>query len=332
MPASCKTGPGRSLWLDKEYIGIDVSKNTLDVATFATKKNWHFSNDEEGFNGIIKALGELPSVLVVMEATGGYETPVAYALSRAVIPCAVVNPREVRDFARATKKLAKTDRIDARVLAHFAAVIKPEPRPMPDAEAAELEAILARRRQVVEMITTEKNRLHTAGNAVKDEIEDHVAYLQARLKNIESGLNGRIRESPVQNMKNRILRSVPGVGPTLSITLLVDLPELGSLNGKQIAALVGVAPLNRDSGAFRGKRCVWGGRGQVRAVLYMAALAATRCNPVIRDFYTRLCEAGKAKKVALVACMHKLLIILNAMIKHRLSWHISQPVLSSKCS
>lgn len=315
--------------MDKEFIGIDVSKGTLDLAAFNTRKDWHFPNNEAGINQLIKALNELAPALVVMESTGGYETPVAYALSKAGIPCAVVNPREVRDFARATKKLAKTDAIDAEVLAHFAAAIKPEPRPISNEAAEELEAMLARRRQVVEMLTAEKNRMHMARKVVKDEIKGHIIYLEKRLAEIESNLGGKIRESPVQKMKDQLLRSTPGVGPTLSITLLVDLPELGSLNSKQIAALVGVAPLNRDSGTFRGKRHVWGGRGQVRAALYMATLVATRYNPVIKQFYTRLCEAGKAKKVALVACMRKLLTILNAMLKHRVPWHFSQPALVS---
>lgn len=315
--------------MDKAFIGIDISKSTLDVATYTSNKKWQFSNNETGINQLIQTLNELATALVVMEATGGYETPSAYALHKAGIPCAVVNPREVRDFARATKKLAKTDVIDAQVLAHFAAVIKPEPRPISDEKAEELEAILARRRQVVDMLTAEKNRLHVAQKPVKEEIKDHIAYLEKRLADIESNLSGRIQESPVQRMKDQLLRSVPGVGPTLSITLLVDLPELGSLSGKQIAALVGVAPLNRDSGNFRGKRRVWGGRGQVRAALYMAALTAARYNPVIRQFYTRLCEMGKAKKVALVACMRKLLIILNSMLKHRVPWLVNQPILVS---
>jgi transposase len=315
--------------LDKDYIGIDISKDTLDVATYVTSKKWQFPNNDTGISKLIQTLRESATALVVMEATGGYETPSAYSLQKAGIPCAVVNPREVRDFARATKKLAKTDTIDAQVLAHFAAVIKPEPRPISDEKAEELEAILARRRQVVDMLTAEKNRLHIARNPVKEEIRAHVAYLEKRLTDIESNLSGRIQESPVQRMKDELLRSVPGVGPTLSITLLIDLPELGSLNGKQIAALVGVAPLNRDSGTFRGKRGVWGGRGQVRAVLYMAALVAARFNPVISQFYKRLCAMGKAKKVALVACMRKLLTILNSMLKHHVPWHFEQPILAS---
>jgi transposase len=312
--------------MDKDYIGIDVSKDTLDAAAFSSAKTWQVSNDTEGITQFVKIMQALGPELIVVESTGGYEAPIAYALYKASIPCAVVNPREVRDFARATKKLAKTDRLDAGVLAHFAAVIKPEPRPLSDEETRELDALLARRRQVSDMLTAEKNRLHTAQEAVKEAIKEHISYLEQSIKKIDSNINGRIQESPVQKMKDELLRSVPGVGPTLSITLLVDLPELGTLNRKQIAALVGVAPLNRDSGAYRGKRRIWGGRSQVRKILYMAALVAVRYNPVIKQFYDRLCEAGKAKKVALVACMHKLLTILNAMLKHHMPWYLSQPV------
>jgi transposase len=261
-----------------------------------------------------------------MEATGGYETPLAYALSKAGIPCAVVNPREVRLFAGATKKLAKTDTIDARVLAHFAALIKPEPRPLSDEQTQELEAILTRRRQVIDMLTAEKNRLHMARKPVKEAVQAHIDYLEKELGQIDSNLKGRIEESPIRQEKYKLLLSVPGVGPNLSATLLIELPELGSLNRRQIAALVGVAPLNHDSGKMRGKQSTWGGRPQVRAVLYMAALVAARFNPIISEFYIRLCAMGKAKKVALVACMRKLLTILNSMLKHRVPWHFSQPV------
>ena len=309
----------------KVYIGVDVSKATLDAAVHSSPKKWQFSNDEAGIDRAVGFLVELAPHLVVMDATGGYETPLAYALRTAGIPCAVVNPREVRDFAKATKKLAKTDSLDAQVLAHFAAVLEPAPQPMSSEQTEELGAILARRRQVIEMLTAEKNRLHSARKPVKEAIKAHITYLESELGEIETNLDGRIQESPVQRMKDKILRSVPGVGPTLSTTLLADLPELGSLDRRQIAALVGVAPLNRDSGTFRGKRSIWGGRGQVRAALYMAALVVTRFNPVIANFYHRLLASGKAKKVALIACMHKLLVILNAMIKHRTTWHSSLP-------
>ena len=311
-----------------ESIGIDVSKGTLDAAAYHANQKWQFSNDEAGIEQLVRIFSELAPALVVMESTGGYETPVAYALHKAGIPCAVVNPREVRDFAKATKKLAKTDAIDARVLAHFAAVIEPEPHDIPDEQTQELEAIMARRRQVIQMLTAEKNRLHTARKPVKDAIEAHIAYLENELARSDTDLQGRIEESPIQREKYKLLQSVPGVGPNLCATLLVELPELGALNRREIARLVGVAPLNRDSGAHRGKRHVWGGRPQVRAALYMAALVAARFNPVIKQFYVRLCEAGKAKKVALVACMRKLLTILNSMLKHHLPWCFNQPVLS----
>jgi transposase len=315
--------------MDKQFIGIDVSKDALDAATFATNKKWHVSNEETGINRLIEELKELSPTLVVMESTGGYETPLAYALHNAGIPCAVVNPREVRDFARATKKLAKTDTIDAQVLAHFAAVIKPEPRPLSDEGSREMEAILARRRQLVQMITAEKNRLHTAHQSVKKGIIDLIDYMEKDLANLDSNLKGRIEESPIQREKYELLQTVPGVGPNLSSTLLIDLPELGNLNRKQIASLVGIAPINHDSGSKRGKRGIWGGRPQVRTALYMATLVASRFNPVISEFYSRLCVFGKAKKIALVACMRKLLTILNSMIKHHLPWHFSQPVLLS---
>lgn len=316
---------------EKSYVGIDVSKATLDVAIYSSPKKWQFTNDDPGIERLVEFLVKTAPALVVMEATGGYETPLAYALKEARIPCAVVNPREVRDFAKATKKLAKTDSLDAQVLAHFAAALEPEPRPISSGEAEELEALLSRRRQVIEMLTAEKNRLHIARKPVREAIRAHINYLEKELAEIEFNLQGRIQESPAQRMKDNLLRSVPGVGPTLSTTLLVELPELGSLNRRQIAALVGVAPLNRDSGTLRGKRTVWGGRGQVRAALYMAALVATRFNPVIRQYYDRLCFAGKPKKVALTACMRKLLVILNAMLKHRIPWTYATPAGLAGC-
>jgi len=314
--------------MDKEFIGIDVSKNTLDIATYASGKKWQFSNDEAGISRFMETIGEITPALVVMESTGGYEAPVAYALYHSGIPVAVINPREVRDFAKATKKLAKTDRIDAQVLAHFAAVIQPEPRPLSDEQAQELEAMIARRRQVIEMLTAERNRLHTARKPVRAAIKAHIDYLEKELSQIDAELKGKIEESPIQREKYNMLQSVPGVGPNLAATLLIELPELGTLNRRQIAALVGVAPLNHDSGNKRGKRSPWGGRSQVRAALYMAALVAARHNPIISQFYTRLCAEGKAKKVALVACMRKLIIILNSMLKHHVIWHPSQPVLA----
>jgi len=307
--------------MDKDHVGVDVSKENLDVASYASGERWRFPNDDIGIGKLVQLLKGMSPALVVMEATGGYETHLAYALNKAEIACAVINPREGRDFAKATKRLAKTDTIDASVLAHFAAVIKPEPRPMSDEQTRELEAILARRRQVVEMVTAEKNRLHTAHQPVREAINAHIDYLQKELRAIDTRLNGRIEESPAQKEKYDLLLSVPGVGPNLATTLIIELPELGNTSCKKIATLVGVAPLNHDSGSQRGKRSPWGGRPQVRTALYMAALVATRHNPVISQMYIRLCAVGKAKKVALVACMHKLLTILNAMLKHHAPWH-----------
>jgi transposase len=311
--------------LEQDYFGIDVAKGTLDVASYFGKKEWQFTNDKSGINRLIEELRALPVDLVVLESTGGYETPTAYALQKAGITFAVINPREGRDFAKATKKLAKTDKIDARTLAHFAAVIKPAPSQLSDEQSQELEAILARRSQVIEMLTSEKNRLHQARQAVKEDIKMHIDFLEKRLQNYDANLQGKIQESPIQREKYQLLQSVPGVGPNLAATLIIELPELGRLNRRQIAALVGVAPLNHDSGNWRGKRSPWGGRSHVRAVLYMASLVASRFNPAIQAFYKRLCEAGKLKKVALVACMRKLLIILNSMLKHHVPWTFNEP-------
>ena len=305
---------------EKVYVGVDVAKASLDIAVYSSDKKWQFTNDEAGISHVAELFKGLSPALVVMEATGGYETSLAYALKESGIPVAIVNPREVRDFAKATGKLAKTDALDAKVLAHFAAAIEPEPRPISDEELQELGAILARRRQISEMLTAEKNRLHTARKVVGAGIKAHIAYLEKEMAEIEAGLQNKIQESPIEQAKYNLLRSVPGVGPTLCATLLIELPELGKLNKKQIAALVGVAPLNRDSGTLRGKRTIWGGRATVRRPLYMATLVATRHNPVIKAFYDRLCAAGKAKKVALTACMRKLLVILNAMLQHGTPW------------
>ncbi len=304
----------------KMYVGIDVAKESLEVAVRSSGERWSFSNNETGIGEAVARLRELSPALVVMEATGGLEMPLAAALGVAKVPVAVVNPRQVRDFAKSTGKLAKTDGLDAQVLAHFAAAVRPEPRLLPDAQAQELSYILARRRQLIEMTTAEKNRLGSAPDIVKQRIQAHIAWLKQELANTDYDLRRCVKESPVWREQDNLLRSVPGVGPVLATTLLAELPELGTLNRRQIAALVGVAPFNRDSGTLRGKRTVWGGRAPVRAALYMATLVAARHNPVIRNFYQRLCTAGKAKKVALTASMRKLLTILNAMLKHRTPW------------
>ena len=302
------------------YVGIDVAKDTLDVALSSAGEVWHLAHDEAGIGHLVARLQPLHPALVVLEATGGLDGPLAAALASAGLPVAVVNPRQVRDFARATGKLAKTDRLDARMLALFAERVRPKPRPLPDATARELEALVARRRQLLEMHTMEGNRLRTALAQVRPQIREHLAWLERQIRDVDRQTRDLVRSSSLWRAQDDLLQSTPGVGPVLSRTLLAALPELGTLDRRQIAALVGVAPFNRDSGTLRGKRTVWGGRAPVRAALYMAALVATRFNPVIRTFYRRLCLAGKPKKVALTACMRKLLTTLNAMLKHRTPW------------
>lgn len=305
---------------DGPYVGIDVSKDQLDIAVRPTGETWSMPNDASGITELVQRVAQLHPKLVVLEATGGLQMPVAAALASAGWPLAMVNPRQVRDFARATGKLAKSDQLDAQVLAHFAEAVRPTPYPLPDAQTQELTALLTRRHQVVEMLTAEKNRLRTTRESVRQRVQDHIRWLEQELADLDDDLERALRESPLWRGKDNLLRSVPGIGRVVSITLLADLPELGTLSRHQIAALVGVAPLNRDSGRFRGKRTVWGGRARVRAALYMAALTATRYNPIIKAFYRRLCGVGKARKVALTACMRKLLIILNSMVKHQQTW------------
>ena len=302
------------------FIGIDVSKARLDVAMRPSAEKLSVSNDEAGIQALVTRLSEIKPALIVLEATGGLERSVSGALGSAQLPVVVVNPRQVRDFAKALGQLAKTDRIDAEVLARFAEAIRPPLRPLPDKVSLELRSLIARRRQLIEMMVAEKNRLSTASKAVRKRIEAHIRWLETELDRADKDLDHSIRQSPIWCENEDLLRSVPSVGPVVSRTLLAELPELGRLNRKQIAALVGIAPLNCDSGTFRGRRGIWGGRATVRAVLYMAALVASRRNSVIRNFYKRLRDKGKAPKVALVACMHKLLTILNAMIKHKTRW------------
>ena len=317
---------------EARFVGIDVSKAQLDVAVRPTGKRWTLPYDQTGIEGLIPQIVDLGPALVLLEATGGLELPLVAALAAAALPVVVVNPRQVRDFARATGTLAKTDTLDAGVLAHFADAVRPEVRPLKDAETQVLNSLTARRHQVMTMLVSEKNRLGTAIGAVSPRIEAHIAWLEQELNDLDQGLRQTLRRSPVWREKDDLLRTAPGVGEQISLTLLANLPELGTLNRRQIAALVGVAPYNRDSGTLRGKRAVWGGRSRVRAVLYMGALVASRHNPVIRDFYQRLLAAGKPKKVALVACMRKLLIVLNAMLKHGSPWRdMTQPAVAHSC-
>jgi len=302
------------------FVGIDVAKAELEVVVRPSGARWTVTNNASGLAQLQERLQALAPALIVLEATGGYEVAVVAALATAALPVVVLNARQVRDFARATGRLAKTDAIDAGVLAHFAEVVRPPVRPLPDAMTQSLQAWLMRRRQLVEMLLAEEQRRSRAPRPIQRQIDQHVRWLRAQLGAVEKDLAQTLRASPVWREKDDLLRSVPGVGPVLTTTLLGDVPELGQLNRKQIAALIGVAPLNRDSGTYRGRRAVWGGRARVRATLYMASLTAARYNPVIRAFYERLVAAGKPKKVALTACMRKLLTILNAMIARRTAW------------
>ena len=304
-----------------QYVGIDVAKATLDVAIGSDGELVQVENSEAGIARLIERLGEVAPKLVVLEATGGYESVVAGAIVGRGIDVAVVNPRQVRDFAKATGVLAKTDRIDARVLARFAEAVRPEPRPLPTAEAKELDEYLSRRRQLVDMLTMEKNRQSIATtDRMKKSLKKHVDWLEEALRRANDDIDKAIRNSPAWREQEDLLRSVPGIGPVSARTMLAELPELGQLNRKKIAALVGVAPLNRDSGTLQGSRTCWGGRASVRQVLYMAALSAVRCNPVIRRTYAALRARGKKHKVALVACMRKLLTILTAMVRDQRRW------------
>ena len=308
----------------KTHVGIDVSKATLDVAVLPQGSSFRVSNDEAGIAELAARIEDLDPAVVVLEATGGLERPAATALAARGLPGAVVNPRQARDFARATGRLAKTDRLDAAVLARFAEAVRPSPKVLADEEARECQAILSRRRQIVGMLTAEKNRLGAStSEAVRGRIEAHIRWLEKELSRTDRELDETIKKSPTFRQNETLLKSVPGVGPVLCRTLLAELPELGALSPKELSALVGVAPLNRDSGALRGRRAVWGGRGRVREALYMGALVATRYNPQIKEFYERLVAAGKPKKVALVACMRKLLIILNALMRARIPWRCS---------
>jgi len=303
------------------YVGVDVAKDSLDVAVHNSHETHQFANDDEGIREAIRHIASLKPARIILEATGNLEMPLAAALQVESLPVVIINPRQVRDFARATGALAKTDAIDARILALFGLRIKPEIRLLPDKQSREMGSLLTRRRQLMEMIIAEGNRLSRADDDVQPNIKDHINWLKNALSDINGNLEDRIRSSPSWHEKGSLLRSVPGIGKVVSSTLLIELPELGTINRRKVAALVGVAPLNRDSGTMRGKRTVWGGRTTLRAALYMAALVATKYNSVISAFYQRLLDAGKVKKVALVACMRKLLTIVNAMMRAMTVWN-----------
>ena len=302
------------------YVGIDVSKATLDICV-SDGEAWQMPNDDHAMEELRTRIAAIRPALIVLEATGGYEMRAASTLATAGLPVAVVNPRHIRSFARSIGQLAKTDRIDARLLARFAATVQPEPRPLPDDDTRKLEAMVTRRRQLSTMITAEEARLQTAHPIVRKEIKANIGSLKRQLAKLDATIDDTIRRSPLWREKDDLLRSVPGIGEVTSHTLLALFPELGTLPGKQAAALVGVAPLNRDSGTLRGRRTIWGGRPRIRTALYMAALVGSQHNPVIKALYQRLRAAGKPAKVALVACMHKLLLIINAMIRDRRRWN-----------
>ena len=307
------------------FVGIDVAKAELVVSILPSAERFTVANDERGVRTLVDRLHVIGPQLIVLEATGGYELLSVAALVATVLPVVVVNPRQVRDFAKATGQLAKTDRIDADILARFADVVRPAVRVIADAEAQELDALLARRRQLLEMLQAERNRLGQVfgkgKRLVRKSLKVHIAFLERELRMTDTDLGEMVRKSPAWRERDELLQSVPGVGPVLSRTLLADLPELGRLSRREIAKLVGVAPLSRDSGTMHGRRFVQGGRATVRAVLYMGALVATRRNAVIRLFYQRLVAAGKPKKLALIACMRKLLTILNTMVRTHTRWN-----------
>jgi transposase len=306
------------------FIGLDVSKQHLDVALRPLNRHIVTPNTEPGIKRLIKRLAALKPQLIVLEASGGYEFLVTAALAEAQLPVALVNPQAVRKFAGATGKLAKTDKIDAQVLAHFAEALRPQPRPWPDQAHQALKATLQRRQQVVKMISQEKNRLEkTYVVAVRRDIEAHLLWLGQRLKDLDRDLDNQIRQSPLWKDQDRLYQSIPGIGVVVSRAVITQLQEAGTLAGKKAVALVGLAPYNRDSGRFRGKRMIRGGRSYLRRMLYMAAVSAVRCNPVIQPFYQRLLDAGKPKKLALTACMRKLVLIINAMAKNHQPWNPS---------
>jgi transposase len=302
------------------YLGLDVAKDAVVLASEPAGLTGTFPTDEAGLAALVAQCQAHPVTLIVLEATGGYHTPIAAALGAAGLPLAVVNPRQVRDFAKATGQLAKTDAIDAAILALFGARVQPAPRPLSDAATQELDAWLRRRRQLQDMLHAERLRHAQSHGQVRQNLHRHIRWLERSLADTDAGLRELIEASPLWRVQDALLQSVPGVGPTLAMTLLGGVPELGQLDRRQIAALIGVAPLARDSGTFRGHRTCWGGRAAVRQVLYMGALVAARWNPVLKAVYARLRAAGKPAKVALIAVARRLLVLLNAIIRDQRPW------------
>lgn len=302
------------------FVGIDVAKESLDVCVRPDNIRKSFANNDEGRVELARLLAKTEPALIMLEASGGYEIPIVEVLALRMLKVVVINPRQVRDFAKATGKLAKTDTIDAEMIARFAEVIRPEVRPLKDMDTQRLQAFIARRRQLVEMLIQEKNRLQIAPSWTKPDIEAHIAWLTECIDKTGKDISTLIKKTPLWREKEDLLKTFKGIGPVNASTLLARLPELGRLNRKKIAALAGLAPINRDSGKYRGRRTIFGGRADVRSALYMASLSAVRYNPIIKAFYERLIHAGKLRKVALTACMHKILIILNAMVRTNTPW------------
>jgi transposase len=310
----------------ESFVGIDIAKNTLDVRIEPQGESVQVANDERGVAEIVRRLAKVVPTLIVMEATGGLEVRLASELAAQGLPVAVINPRQARDFAKATGQLAKTDQVDAAVLAAFARAIRPAIRPLKDADTRALDDLVTRRRQLVDMRVQETLRLGSAASTpLQKNLKAHIAWLDKQITKLDDDLSKRLRSSELWKTKDDLLRGIPGVGAVTTLTLLAKCPELGALNRREIAKLTGIAPLANDSGKHRGKRSIWGGRADVRAVLYMAAVSAIRCNPVIRAFADRLTQAGKPPKIVIVACMRKLLTIMNAMLKNNTPWSLQTP-------
>jgi transposase len=326
MSAAFTPHPKESISMSSpaQWVGIDVSKNTLDIALRPSQEQLQVPNTESGVASLCETLSQFSIQQVVIEATGGLEQTVAFALHQKGIIVSVINPRQGRDFAKATGQLAKTDAIDAQVLAHFGEALRPAATVFASQIEQELQALVSRRRQLVEMLSMEKNRRSTAQVQVSDDVEEHIEWLKERIKQLEQKIETLSQSQAEWKAKLDLVQSVPGIGPVIATTLIAALPELGQLKDKRLSALVGVAPLNRESGRYCGKRRIWGGRAAVRAVLYMGALVAVRYNPVLQAFYERLLAKGKAKKVALTACMHKLLRILNAIVRDQKPWETAE--------